>query len=556
MKSKEDSEIHDDEGLGTFLIPLQTLVSEFLDIFTSSSSSFLSTDTSSSSSPCSSSSRWLTFLPKDLWWLIFDFINLHDLVHFASVSHHTRDNLLRGFVLTSIRVVANAHGREWLSQRGCFIGRNLTIPFAHSEILSMCISKSFIVTDGSHDDQDGFGDGKRNCNSADDHHHHDDTNNDTNNDTDDNDKKNSHHIHMKKKELLLVSSSDHTLSVWDPHASWKCIKVLERHNGFVQSLCSINDDGLVAAGSLGTINIWNTKSFRDNNIKCEMTLKGHHDTISALCVDNTNQILISTSFDKTIILWSIVTGRCLNKIDYIHDGYVNTLSFLNDMYVISSSSDNTVKIWNPHIEKYRHFIDQKVSNKTTNDNIVDTIGDHENDNLQFEAEVLDIYYEQGWSICVLSQGNGFAIGSSGLIKVYRRRALLSSCQSSSSSSLLTAHNTTMYESIITLEGHCLNITSLIELPDGRLLSGSYDGMIKIWNIVENMSSSNEKIHVEQRCLRTISLHSNCESIRCLSLLEGNVVGDDCVVSGGLNGHINVTSLNDRYKLKVDERSSS
>ena len=155
-----------------------------------------------------------------------------------------------------------------------------------------------------------------------------------------------------------------------------------------------------------------------------------------------------------------------------------------------------------------------------------------------EAVIVEVYHEQGWSLCTL-QGNGFAIGSSGLIKIYRRST---SCPSSSS---LSTH--TMYKCEITLEGHFLNVTSLVQLLDGRLLSGSYDGMIKVWNI------ENAIVKQSERCLRTINLHSN-SSVRCLALLESGVSGDECVVSGGLNGHINVTSLNDNYKLDADDQS--
>ena len=148
------------------------------------------------------------------------------------------------------------------------------------------------------------------------------------------------------------------------------------------------------------------------------------------------------------------------------------------------------------------------------------------------AVVLEVHYEQGWSLCSL-RGDGFAVGSSGSIKIYKR---LKSCSSPVQ---------TMYTCDVVLEGHILNIASLVQLQDGRLLSGSYDGMIKVWNIESTMKT-------DKHCLRTITLHSN-SSVRCLAIHTSGVVGDDCVVSGGLSGHINVTSLNDHYKLDADDQ---
>ena len=55
---------------------------------------------------------------------------------------------------------------------------------------------------------------------------------------------------------------------------------------------------------MGTINIWNIAT-----LDCEFTLKGHNDTISSLCMDEVNNILISSSFDGTTMLWCVFTGQ-------------------------------------------------------------------------------------------------------------------------------------------------------------------------------------------------------------------------------------------------------
>ena len=55
----------------------------------------------------------------------------------------------------------------------------------------------------------------------------------------------------------------------------------------------------------------------------------------------------------------------------------------------------------------------------------------------------------------------------------------------------------MYECGMELDGHVLHITFLVQLQDDsdNLLSSSYDGMIKMWDIYQG------------RCLRTIHVHA-------------------------------------------------
>ena len=88
------------------------------------------------------------------------------------------------------------------------------------------------------------------------------------------------------------------------------------------------------------------------------------------------------------------------------------------MYIVSVGNDDSVKIWNPHLHNYRRFIchddknDEQNINGIISNNVVD-------------MDIVDVYDDQGWCLCAL-KGDGFALGTSKGIKIYRKSSSSSS----------------------------------------------------------------------------------------------------------------------------------
>jgi hypothetical protein len=105
----------------------------------------------------------------------------------------------------------------------------------------------------------------------------------------------------------------------------------------------------------------------DHSIKHR--LNGHLAGIISLAMDPNESILFSGSVDKTIRIWNINTGDCLQRL-YGHDGTVGTLMLIprissliineeqeEQYWLISGSNDNTILIWdlNPSDEQLSNF---------------------------------------------------------------------------------------------------------------------------------------------------------------------------------------------------------
>ena len=112
------------------------------------------------------------------------------------------------------------------------------------------------------------------------------------------------------------------------------------------------------SGSLDTsIRVWEVKTGA-----CRHTLMGHQSLTSGM--ELRNNILVSGNADSTVKVWDIVTGQCLQTLSgnfisiyfpsflltcinvgpFKHQSAVTCLQF-NNRFVITSSDDGTVKLW-------------------------------------------------------------------------------------------------------------------------------------------------------------------------------------------------------------------
>ncbi|ERT06471.1 WD domain, G-beta repeat family protein [Lyngbya aestuarii BL J] len=96
----------------------------------------------------------------------------------------------------------------------------------------------------------------------------------------------------------------------------------------------------------------NNLSVQSNNFiltphqyKRPQTLTGHLGSISELAIAFDGKTLISSSYDSTLKLWEVKTGRILETL-MAHNKDFNTIAIANNgKLLVSGGSDNTIKIW-------------------------------------------------------------------------------------------------------------------------------------------------------------------------------------------------------------------
>ncbi|WP_242056299.1 WD40 repeat domain-containing protein [Nostoc sp. FACHB-152] len=158
-----------------------------------------------------------------------------------------------------------------------------------------------------------------------------------------------HCLALSRDGKTLVTGSYRKIKVWHTEQFSECktlqeiepLHSLTGHSHIVRSL-TISDDGqwLISGSWDHTIKIWHLETG-----KLVRTFKGHTDRVYAIALSPDEQIIASGSADKTIKLWHLNTGELLGTFTG-HSNIVTALAFTTsgDM-LVSASLDKTIKIW-------------------------------------------------------------------------------------------------------------------------------------------------------------------------------------------------------------------
>ncbi len=105
---------------------------------------------------------------------------------------------------------------------------------------------------------------------------------------------------------------------------------------------SLSRDGRFAvSGLLNTLQLWEVATGR-----CLYTFTGHKEPIYSACLSSDGRFALSGgSFDRSMKLWEVATGRCLQT--FGHNNSVTAICLAqHDQLVISGCWDATITIWN------------------------------------------------------------------------------------------------------------------------------------------------------------------------------------------------------------------
>ncbi len=139
-------------------------------------------------------------------------------------------------------------------------------------------------------------------------------------------------------DTLASGSVDRTIKLWSPTTGQT--KRTIQTNEYVKSLKLLNSNIHLAAGlKNGDININN---INDGNLVS--SLKGHTGCVWDL-VQISADLLASSSSDQTVRIWNLTTNTCKFNLTG-HTFIVRGLKQITPIILASGSSDNTIKLWN------------------------------------------------------------------------------------------------------------------------------------------------------------------------------------------------------------------
>ncbi|HEX8999524.1 MAG TPA: TIR domain-containing protein, partial [Blastocatellia bacterium] len=118
-------------------------------------------------------------------------------------------------------------------------------------------------------------------------------------------------------------------------------KVFKGHTAAVWGVAVTPDGQCVISGSYdNTVRVWELDSGR-----CLATLKGHTGLVRGVAVTPDGRCIVSGSVDNTVRVWELDSGRCLATLKG-HTALIWAVAVTPDgRRVISGAADNTVRVW-------------------------------------------------------------------------------------------------------------------------------------------------------------------------------------------------------------------
>ncbi|KAI8091258.1 guanine nucleotide binding protein beta subunit [Gilbertella persicaria] len=123
---------------------------------------------------------------------------------------------------------------------------------------------------------------------------------------------------------------------------------LEGHNGWVTSIVTSSEapDMVLSSSRDKSIIVWHITRDEINYGVPRKALVGHNHIIEDLAISSDGQFALSASWDHTLRLWDLTTGKTTRRF-VGHTKDVLSVSFSADnRQIVSGSRDKTIKLWN------------------------------------------------------------------------------------------------------------------------------------------------------------------------------------------------------------------
>jgi platelet-activating factor acetylhydrolase IB subunit alpha len=103
----------------------------------------------------------------------------------------------------------------------------------------------------------------------------------------------------------------------------------------------VDKEFLLSCGRDKLVKLWDLS----NNL-CIYTFTGHDNWVRNICIHPSGKYFFSTGDDRNLRIWDFKTGRCVKKIEKIHEKFIVGLAIHSKLnFLVTGSNDLYIKFW-------------------------------------------------------------------------------------------------------------------------------------------------------------------------------------------------------------------
>ncbi|GJJ69117.1 mitogen-activated protein kinase organizer 1 [Entomortierella parvispora] len=284
-------------------------------------------------------------------------------------------------------------------------------------------------------------------------------------------------------------------------------KVVTEATGSSVNACQYNTTGeyILTGGKDRTIRLWNPEKRY-----CIKTYEAHGWEVFDLAVSPENGKFASCGGDKTVFLWDVLSGTTLRRFSG-HTQRVNAVEFNDDGTVVASGSyDATIRLWDCRSQLYtpiqvlEEFKDSVTSIEIRGSDLLAGCvdGSIRIYDIRMGSLITDQIFEPVTSVCFSKDGN--CILASSLDDTIR---------------LMDRANGGLLNAYKGHKNHEYKIRSCLSNSDAHVISGSEDGKIYMWDLIE--SEVVHKIDAHSKLVSSVAYHPK-EDRMCSASIDGSI----------------------------------
>lgn len=260
---------------------------------------------------------------------------------------------------------------------------------------------------------------------------------------------------------IITNGNDGLLLFIDP----KTLKIISKSYLDITAFCELLD-GRIAMGKAD----FSLQLYLVNKQQTSTELTGHTDIITSIA-QNTSSTIITSSRDSTIKIWEINQMQCLKTLTDHFSAVNNILLLDGGTNFLSCSDDQTIVFWKNNV-KAKEYAGHKGKVNDLCDISNNTFASCSEDKT---IKIWDMTTNK--QICTL-EGHTEQVNKIIRQKVKPKDTVIISVSDDKS---IRFWNVSKKTCITIIENsHSQKITTILEIDDGKIMTGSQDGLIKIW----------------------------------------------------------------------------